>query len=814
MKKEFIFSAKFDTSEFDKSIGEMQKKLKAAYSPAEVAYQNQQTSAKLAQAGMGGILTAPSMEAFQKATQSSRREMDALISTQAKGQEELGKQLVKRAELLKKLQSQQKDMVKGSEDELKIKEKIARVEENSQRLRESYKQRDAAINQALEAKEALRPKTMDILRTAGRGDFKGAASDAMESIRGGINGIGGSAAGVAGAVGVGLKAVQFGSKMYEEYNRMPLDVASSQGSAISNVLAPQVNNIYGRRTGIEAMYAPERAKASEMAKQAMEARKNSDTVNSTLALTAMGAAGGALAGGIPTAGIGAGPGALVGGGAGLGVGALRFMTDERARTKDLSMLPDWAGGKKYKEKYESMNAEDFAKDYAKATEDLKAQNPFKTAATQEYSQNMMRDLEAQRSMGMDNEQFRGKGGYLEKIMDARFTPEMGLGMSSSIRGAGGSTSSMSGNSALGLQMQRGMNLSNAGQVLGTLSSSIGGDKATEQATIRIMAEGMKLGLDSSKFAEENSRFVQATADIIAKSGARGEGDIERTAKNFGKFLGENTNKGIEAAQTSYDEYQNRSKQMGGSTGVMQFAGMMKDKDLKNLSTIDKQAFGQMDEKDINASNPLAVGLAKKLKISVDDLAAKKTELTEGTSSRFREFDTARDTLKKSGVTMDQALDPEKRAKFTPEQEKAFTDMLAMQQVEKGNTGVQNMISRGSRELGGRPAVVPQNAAENVITDRLNRDTGKVEDKSVGSMARDSKIILDNFNEMAPAFAKAADSTAKAARKVREAAAEVDEALRLKDTPRLQKALESLNRVQNQPHGSGGAGKSSGGSGSW
>ena len=799
MKKEFSISAKLDTSEFDRSISDIAKKLKDVSQPISSMQQNTQN--RVQQNGLGGGMSAQSMETFQKATQSARRELDSLISEQAKGQEKLGKFIVQRTESVKKLVQEQKTLVKGSEEELKIREKISKAEMNQQQLKEQYRQRDAALNQALDAKENMKAQGVERLMNAYRGGGTGGALTAAGRMASnGANAIGGSIAGIAGIAGLATKGFQFGNEMYKEYNKIPLNVASSQGSAIQNTLGQKSSDIYSGRTSFENVWSPERQRAQAMAKQNMEAKQASDTNTSTLGLTGFGAVTGALAGGLPTLGAGAIPGAIAGGAAGFGMGAIRFMTNERARTKDLSMLPSFLGGDKYKEKYDSMNSEDFSKDYSKATEDLKNQNPFKKDATTEYEQNFQRNIQAQRSMGLKNENFYGEGGYLDKIHGKGFTSEMGLGMSQAIQGAGGSTSSMSGNSGLGLQMQRGMNLSNSGQVLGTLSGSIGGDKATEQAAIKIMAEGMKLGLDSSKFAEENSRFVQATAEIIARSGAKGESDIERTSKNFGQFVGDNTNKGIEAAQSSYGEYQNRSKTMGGSTGVMQFAGMMKDEKLRNLSTIDKQSFGQMGEDEISESNPLAVGLAKKLGISVEDLAKRKTSLTEGSSSRFREFDKDRDFLKKSGITMEMGLDPAQRDKFSPEVEKSFTNMLSTQQVEKGNTGIQQMISRGSRELGGRKGAFSDNAAENLTNDKLTRDTGQMEDATIKGVVSDSKVVLANFRDMAKTITEAAKESAAMSRQTKEAAADIAAALKSGDSKALQKALESINSSKNQPHG--------------
>src|ERR1044072_4648743 len=111
MKKELLIAAKFDTTEFDKSIEQMQRKLKDIYAPADIIKSQNATSQRLNQAGFGGAMSAPTQEAFVKATQQSRREFDSLIREQATGQEKLTKLISKREEKLKALQEQQNQMI-------------------------------------------------------------------------------------------------------------------------------------------------------------------------------------------------------------------------------------------------------------------------------------------------------------------------------------------------------------------------------------------------------------------------------------------------------------------------------------------------------------------------------------------------------------------------------------------------------------------------------------------------------------------------------------------------------------------------------
>jgi hypothetical protein len=84
--------------------------------------------------------------------------------------------------------------------------------------------------------------------------------------------------------------------------------------------------------------------------------------------------------------------------------------------------------------------------------------------------------------------------------------------------------------------------------------------------------------------------------------------------------------------------------------------------------------------------------------------------------------------------------------------------------------------------------------ENIIGDKLTSTdrTGRMEDKTVTAMAADSKVVLDNFNEMAPAMKKAAESTAAWTREVRENAAAMQQVL---EAARANKNADTLKAVE-------------------
>lgn len=801
MKKEFELSAKLNTAEFDKSIEQIVRKLKDVSQPISSMQQN--TAQRAQQSGLGNV-SPQAMDAFQKATASARKELDQMITEQVKQQEKLGKFIAQRTESIKKMIDEQKKLVSGSKEELEIREKIIRAEQNQQNLKEAYRQRDAQLNQSLDAKEAMREQQAQEIKNrnpegwnrAGRfakqGMYRQAGRDAF-NLMGGLGGIGGML-GTIGMVG------QAGSEAYRDFNKGAVRTEGAMGSAVSGVTGRQVADIYGRRSAFEQMFAPERARAAGQSLETLNANQNADKTSMGMGLlktTGLGMAGGAGAGAL-FGGIGAVPGALIGGGLGLGKGLMNILGDERQRSLALSPFSKTA-----KNRYDSMLAEDMVNDYTTSYEGQKKQNPFKTAAVGEYEQNWQRNLNSQRQMGLGNEGFYGKNGFLNKNISAGFTGEMGLEMSGSILGAGGSTR-MSRDSAFGNQMSRGLDMTNAGGILGTLSGGLGSSEATKQATIKILAEGMKLGLDDSEFAEENRKFAQMTAEIVSRSGAKTESDFERVSGGFGKFVGENTGAGLGAAKGAYEQYQQISQTTTGPRGVMRAAGFMADKDLNKVSTMTKQALMQLPEEQMNADHPVVQAAAEEAGISAEELVKKVQGVNQGAVSRFKEADTIRDRLKAGMKKMGkERLSEEDIANLPEDMKKDFNKLTAFQTAELGNQDQRTTVSRALGTINsGDAAAGKQTAREGVIGGKLTGDTGRMEDSTVKAMAADSKVILENFNEMAPAMKAAAESTAAWTREVRESAAAISQALEAVRANKNADTMKAFKDVMEKTYNSG------------
>lgn len=812
MRKEITFLSKLDTSDFDRSIENMQRRLKEAYRPGEVAISQTQTSQKLEAAGLPGF-SKQTQDAFKRSMDQHRAAFDKAISDEAKNLEKTSKLIESRIKTLERLKKLQGELVKGSEEEQKVKETISRVEENQFKMRESYKQREDILNQALDERSKLKrdPFTQppkkgifgSFVEQYEQGGFGGMARRGLENI--------GPFGRMAGMAGAGLTAIgagmQQGAEFYRDLSRTPIRTELSSGAAVQGAMGKQVQDIYGRRTAFENVWAPERARSAQMALEASKAQQTADkwslggAFTKSLGMGAAGMATGAAVGSL-IPGVGTLIGGAVGGLAGLGKGAYNILSDERQRSLALSPF-----SKDQDKRYQSIIAEQMTKDYQDTYEAQKQQNPYKQAASQEYEQNYMRNLQAQRSMGLTNEQFYGKGGFLQKGTSAGFTPEMSLQMSQDILGAGGSTR-MARESAFGSQLQRGTDLTNAGQVLGTLSGGLGSSEATKQATIKILAEGTKLGLDDSKFAAENRVFTQTVADIVSKSGAKSSEDFQRISGGFGKFVGENTMQGMEAAKTAYEQYQQISSTTTGARGVMRAAGFMSDKNLSKLSTMTKQALMQVPEADLNENNPLVQQAADEASkggkpVSAKEIVNSITGVNQNSVSRFAEADQVRDRLKSRMKEINKTTINEQDLSSLPEDmQRDFRQLATYQAAEHGWKSQRAAVdfALGTVNEPGKETPEEQKrrsdeqlARETKVSAKIaGEGPGRMEDTTIKAMAADSKVVLDNFNEMAPSMKKAAESSAALTKELRELGAELNRAL---ENARTGKSQQTQSKIE-------------------
>lgn len=581
MKKEIEFMTRIDTSDFDRAVADMQKKLKEIYRPADNAAAQRATATRLEGMGLGGNLSKPATEAYQKSINQTKVEMDKFIASQAKGLQESAKLIAKQDNELKRLRTTQQSLNKDSEEYLKIQKQIANQESNLSKQREQAAGAYKALNQGISASQQLGPGG-----SVGGGIGGGGAIGGMLGGRGrAFLGNAGMVGGIVGGVATGIGTAGAIAAQYSGFGQR---VQEAQGSATQGTVGQDLSRIYAGKSPFESAFMPERKAAEGLAKQKEDRNRMTDRMMGIGSLGAMGLGAAGVIGGL---GVGAASllatpftaggsalglpaaGAMIGAGVGMfGAGASGFAND-RNREGIL-------GGKDY----DKLISAERAKDFRENLENIKNQDPVKKLAMDRYEQSYKRDLGTQRMLGINDFQMYGGGGFQNMAHRAGFMSEEAQGMAQNVIGAGGSAR-MGRDATFGLQMER-SGLTNAGGILGSLSNSIQSTTATKQATISIMAEAFQQGLDNTDFAEENRRFTQSVATVIGKSGATSEADQDRISKMFGQFLGERTNKGVEAAGSAYEAFQQRGSQTTGRRGAVRMAEAMNDPVLKAFDTQD------------------------------------------------------------------------------------------------------------------------------------------------------------------------------------------------------------------------------------
>jgi hypothetical protein len=596
----------------------MQKKLKDLYRPADNAAQQRATATRLEGMGLGGNLSKPAMDAYNKSINQTKVSMDKFIADTAKGIEYSSKLIAKQEAGLKNLRASLQGMTKDSKDYVQAQENIQRAESNLARQREQLAGRFQSLNQGMDAREGMQGG----LRTA----------------IGGMGGAGRFVAGAAGLIGgAGLAASQ-----YTGYGQR---LEAAKGSAVQGTVGQDLARVYGGKSAFEQIYSPERRAAEGLAAQKEGRNRITDR------MMGIGSAG-LIAGGVITgaASLAGAPFTLGGSAVGLAPAGAMIAGGVAGLANDRNRQGIFGGAE-----YDQLLAAERAKDFRSNYENLKNQDPRKRLALEGYEQNYGNELDTQRMLGLSDQGLRGGGGFQYRGHQAGFMNSQMAGMAAGIVGAGGS-SRMGQNAEFGLQMQR-AGLTNAGGILGSLSGNMD-TASTKQATIGIMAEAFQRGLDSTTFAEENRRFTQSVASVIGRSGATSEADQDRLARTFGQFLGERSNRGVEAAGTAYEAFQQRGSQTSGRRGAVRMAEALSDPNISKLDTQEINELLAARPEQLNSTNPMVMAYAQKAGLQPQELLDrlqggrdKARFLVPGRKAKVDAYSkNINDYLQKSGMT--------------------------------------------------------------------------------------------------------------------------------------------------------------------
>jgi hypothetical protein len=644
-KKELVISAKFDTADFDKSVESMQKKLKDIYAPSDMVRNQTQLANRMGAMGMNtNGITNPGNANSQQAVSQSRRELEQSIQREMMGQEKLSKAIYAREEKVKSLKSLQDNMIKGSEQELALREKIAKVEENINKQRDMFNGRAQGINTMMDHRNEGTP--------AG-------AKSAMEAYQqGGVGGVGQYAKanpmsfGIGALTGISGLAIA-GGAAYQHFAGYDQRLEAARGSAVANSTGQDLQDVYGGRSALESAFSGEREQAAGLAEQKATANKRSDRMMGWGSV-------GMIAGGLAT-----GAASILGtpftmGGSALGLPAAAGMigTGIAGLTSDRNRKSLFGGSE-----YDQLIASEQAKDFRTNYDNLKNQDPAKKISLENYERNRLGDVATQRQLGLSDKGFYGEGGFKQQATQNGFIPEQAMQMASSIIGAGGSAR-MGRNSTFGLQMER-AGITNAGSVLGAMSGGVSDPESTKRATMMVMSEAFKVGLNNSDFSEENRRFTQAAANIIGRTGSNSGDDADRIARTLSQFVGEKTNNGIAAAGNAYEQYQQRSGQVDGRRGAMKFAMGSQDTNFSKLSPAELAEVMNAKDEDMRTDSAAMQYYADKSGFkSVDDMKDRKKGIVNDT--RFLIPGNAQVAKEQSGIVQ----------KYMDDNKMSYTDLTS------------------------------------------------------------------------------------------------------------------------------------------
>jgi len=760
MKKELTISAKFDTSDFDKSVDRMQNRLKDLYAPADQVRSQTQMAQKMNQMGIN--VQGPSQEAYQRNMQRSRKELDSSLKEEYQNQEKLSKLIIKREEKLKSLKDQQKELVRGSKEELEIVEKIGRVKENISKQNEFYKQRESVLNQTLSARQSISPNGMPgLLEAFKSGGLKYGMSQVPGAFKANPMGMGAS---IAGGLGAAAGMVGGAGAAAEQFTGYGMRLEGARGSAVSGTAGKDLANIYGGRSPFEAAWMPERTEAAGLAAQKAGRNRVTDRMKGIGSIGGMVAGGALMAGGavVGAASLAGTPftaggsalglpvaGGMMASGAAMFGGGVGGLSNDRSRKGIL-------GGKEY----DQLLAGQQAQDKEQALQNLMDQDPGKKLSMDKFESERRANVGTQRTLGLSNQGFYGEGGFQQRGAKAGFMNDQMAGMAGQIVGAGGSAR-MGQQSDFGLKMER-SGLTNAGSILGSMSGSIQSPESTKRATISIMAEAFKIGLDDTDFAEENRKFTQAAANIIGKSGATTEGDQDKLTQALGQFLGERTNRGVEAAGTAYEKSQERGSQLGGRRGAMRMMSARQD---PNLSKLDQGELAELlgmrpDQirEDSAAARTFAADAGFTGKDAVGQL---KQALKKGTDSARLLIPSNRNKMadKKSvvqkymqdkGLTYSQLREQSRAGKLPADVDNALGRMDILGNQEEGTgLNVSDSEAATGEFLSGN--VMTNTADKDAAKGRLENKNGRVEDTFNTKAAEGADAARENFMKLLPAL---------------------------------------------------------------
>jgi hypothetical protein len=371
----------------------------------------------------------------------------------------------------------------------------------------------------------------------------------------------------------------------------------------------------------------------------------------------------------------------------------------------------------------------------------------------------------------------GQTGFLNRMRrpygtQFGFSDEDIQGSIQSLLGAGATTEAARGLSGQALQFNRNLRLQNAQQVMGQLSGAGMETAQTDDATIRLMAEAVKLGVDDSTMPQEMKRMTSVTAQLATQGG----GFSATAVENFAAGLTGFSQSDIQGAQSAFEEQQQRSKQGGGFEGQMGM-GFLQGQGAADI--LGKEAFGKLkgDSRLMNALNQLSTEDLEKdpaalkgfaLKLGVDEATLRELVSQKDVTKQTR-LSTQQDAAKKLGERL-KGMDAQERSDFLKTDEGSLLysesvsqDIAAFGSRESGKGAAERqagVISRALRTAGGTATDTADIQAR--LEGKLQSDDISGIEKIKASQAVGDETKADAVNKQFDQLVTAAEKHTKSA----------------------------------------------------
>jgi hypothetical protein len=754
-KKEILFSARIDTAEFSSQLRQIQQRVKETQGGgvggvgSVGSVSQNQIQQRMQTAGMatpGGASALQQDQAYKR----SLKEVEALIKNQWTEANKLNKEMENRLKIVEQLKKDSRDELKTEKEKLEILEKLTQEEKEQQRGAREHIVRIGALKKAMDERDDLQQskpsKWLQVLAGFQGGGVGGAAKAGMEVMGGGV-GVGMAALGL---ISSGISLIDPIRRQRAAQDRI---IASAQGSAVQGLAGP-LQDLYAGNLSSSMLWAPEKAVAMQRAIAETQTNISQDQYRPWTTVGTAAAGGAALGlgagamGAAPTMGLSLPVMTALGGAAGATKGIYDVLSDPMSYNTIMAQM----GSKSAQQYVRGQYARDIVTRYNEGETAEKQKNPLKELTEKRYRDEVFQNLEFQRQMGMNDQQLTGKGGFLDRGTAAHFTREAMMGQSSAIMAAGGGTLASRFLAQSANQFTTG-GITNAAQLMGQISGNVGGGAGTNEAFIKVLAEGVKKGMNTSDQVNEIRKFAEMATSFAVSTGATTSKGIAAGAREFGEYVGTApTMAAITAASTASQWMAGATSQTTGPTGSIFAAKMMGNPKFSKLDSDDMIALGKMSTETLmNPDNPIVQQMADKAGMSVDEFQQNvkgvKMESQGGRQKTHQKMMQAEAIIRRHDVS----------AGPTAPMTKEETNVIgkAEELLANEDTGFANLSPLAQRAAMRYMAQTPgatkeEAAAAGQKATSFAEDptkTGKIGDTELAGIAKQQEILNQNFRDM-------------------------------------------------------------------